>query len=166
MLSLIAYLAAAVSSPAALGKPAIPTLPTLTVSDCNNERTRNQKLAQFSEDDSWSNSAEQFHGDWDAYARERMKKLGMSRTEQDNLLNGVADSEAFQSLQAKNEAILAKMGEDLETMGELESEAAACRVVSKMLDSLNPIMGNANQQWELVDAAIKAEAKRRGIKLD
>lgn len=165
MLTLLAYLAAAVSNPA-LGKPEIPTLPALTMADCNNERTRNQKLAQFSNDSSWNGSADTFHGDWKAYTDARMDKLGMTPAEQQALTSGVANSDAFQSLQTKNEAILDEMTQELESMEDVDNDAAACRIVAKMLGSLNPVMDNANKQWELVDDAIKAEAKRRGIKLD
>jgi hypothetical protein len=78
----------------------------------------------------------------------------------------VTETKEFEALQAKNEAILTQMGKDFESIKDTESEEGACKTVVRMLGALTPMMQNATQQYELMDKAIIAEAKRRKISLD
>ena len=165
MFSLFALLAAAVSSPN-LTKPALPVMPSLTMTECENSKSRDARLAEIDADKSWTDSADRFNSEWQAYLAARMDKLGMSKTEQGKFLDGVTETKEFEALQAKNEAILTQMGKDFESIKDTESEEGACKTVVRMLGALTPMMQNATQQYELMDRAIIAEAKRRGVKLD
>ena len=165
MFTLFAFLAAAASNPS-LTKPALPVMPSLTMTDCENPKSRTTRLAEIEEDKSWTGSADRFNSAWVDYLEARMDKLGMSKSEQNKFLDGVADSKEFKALQAKNEAILSQMGQDFETIKDTGSEEGACKTVAGMLDALTPMMQNATQQYELMDMAIVAEAKRRKISLN
>lgn len=165
MFTLFALLAAAASSPS-LTKPALPVMPSLTMTECENPKTRDARLAEIDEDKNWTGSADRFNSAWADYLEARMDKLGMSKVEQNQFLSGVADSNEFKGLQAKNEAILTQMGKDFESIKDTESEEGACKTVVRMLGALSPMMQNATQQYELMDRAIVAEAKRRGVSLE
>lgn len=165
MFTLFALLAAAASSPS-LSKPATPSLPSLTMTDCENPKARSARLEEIDGDKGWTGSADQFNSDWKSYLSARMDKLGMSESEQGVFLDNVTQSKEFKALQAKNEAILTQMGKDFETVKDSDNEEGACKTVVRMLGALTPMMQNATQQYELMDMAIIAEAKRRKISLD
>lgn len=165
MFTLFALLAAAVSNPS-LTKPAAPVMPSLTMTDCENPKTRSARLEEIDSDKGWTGSADRFNSDWQSYLSARMDKLGMSESEQGVFLDNVTQSKEFQALQAKNEAILAQMGQDFESIKETDNEEGACKTVVRMLGALTPMMQNATQQYELMDRAVIAEAKRRKISLD
>lgn len=165
MLTLFALLAAAASSPS-LSKPALPVLPSLSATECENPKVRDARLEQIDSDESWTGSADRFNAEWQSYLAARMDKLGMNKSEQDEFLGKVANSKEFMALQDKNEAILTQMSKDFDTIKDTDSEEGACKTVSRMLGALTPMMQNATQQYELMDKAIIAEAKRRKISLD
>ena len=165
MFTLLALFAAAVSNPS-LTKPSLPDMPSLMMTDCENPKSRTARLAEIEEDKSWTGSADRFNSAWAVYLEARVDKLGMSKSEQTKFLASVADSKEFRALQAKNEAILSQMGKDFETIKDTGIEEGACKTVAGMLDALTPMMQNATQQYELMDGAIIAEAKRRKIMLD
>lgn len=165
MFTLFALLAAAASTPS-LAKPAAPVMPSLTMTECENPKTRTARLAEIDSDKSWTGSADRFNSDWRDYLSARMDKLGMSQSEQGKFLENVTETKEFIALQAKNEAILTQMGKDFETIKDSESEEGACKTVVRMLGALNPMMQNATKQYELMDSAIIAEARRRGVSLE
>lgn len=165
MFTLFALLAAAASSPS-LSKPAPPVLPSLSMTDCENPKLRDVRLEEIDGDKSWTGSADRFNSAWRDYLAERMDKLGMSTSEQEKFLGDVTNSDDFQALQAKNEAIVAQMSKDFESIKGTDSEEGACKTVARMLGALGPMMQNATQQYELMDRAIITEAKRRKISLD
>ena len=165
MLTVLALLAAAASNPG-LTKPKPPVMPVLAMTDCDNAKTRDARLIEIDDDKSWTGSADRFNAAWKDYLDTRLAKLGLSKSEEDAFLGKIANSAPFVALQAENEKILAKMSADFESIGDNPSDAQACKTVSGMLATLAPMLANAGKQYELIDSAITAEAKRRGVSLD
>ena len=165
MLTVLAFFAAAASNPG-LTKPAPPTMPVLATADCENAKTRSVRLAALDDDNSWTGSADRFNADWKDYLDVRLGKLGMSESDEQAFMAKVANSDEFGALQSENETILARMSADFEKIGGSASEEQACKTVAGMLAALTPMMVNASKQYELMDQAIIAEAKRRGVSLD
>ena len=164
MLTVLAFLAAAASNPG-LTKPSLPPMPVLTTADCENAQTRNARLDALDDDNSWTGSADRYNADWKSYLDVRLGKLGMSKSDEQAFMAKVADSDEFGALQAENEKILAKISAEFEKIGGSASEEQACKTVAGMLAALTPMMVNASKQYELIDNAIIAEAKRRGVSL-
>ena len=165
MLTVLALFAAAVSNPG-LTRPATPAMPVLATADCENAKIRSARLNALDDDQSWTGSADRYNADWKSYLDVRLGKLGMSERDEQAFMAKVADSDEFGALQAENEKILAKMSAEFEKIGGSASEEQACKTVAGMLAALTPMMVNASKQYELMDQAIIAEAKRRGVSLD
>ena len=165
MLTVLALLAAAASNPG-LTKPSPPTMPVLATADCENAQIRSIRIAALDDDQSWTGSADRYNADWKSYLDVRLGKLGMSERDKQAFMAKVANSDEFGALQTENEKILAEMSANFEKIGDSASEEQACKTVAGMLAALTPIMVNASKQYELIDNAIIAEAKRRGVSLD
>lgn len=165
MLTILTLLAAAASNPG-LAKPVPPVLPSLSVADCENTSVRNAKVAQINGDGEFGQAGEKYNAAWRDYVDERLAKLGMNKQERSRFLQDVVGSSEFADLLAKNEALMAKMTDDFQGLADVKGDEAQCKIVSKMISYLTPMLDNSQKQWELIDGRIDAEAQRRGIKLD
>ncbi|WP_309623412.1 hypothetical protein [Novosphingobium sp.] len=163
MLTILAFLAAAAASPG-VTKPKPMTIPTLTTAMCLDE----DAAAKIGEelDGPLGPGDDDYNEQWQQYISARLAKLGLSEPEQNALLQRVTTSKKYTDLDAKNQKILASVGKEMEALDEAEDEAEECRIMVRAFARMKPLALNTQKQWELVDAEIVAEAKRRKIKLD
>lgn len=163
MLTVLAFLAAAAASPV-LTKPKPMDIPALTTAMCLDE----DAAAKISEqmDGPLGRTDDDYNEQWQQYNSARMAKLGLSEPEQGALVQRVTTSKKYTDLDARNQKILASVGKEMEALDDAEDNTEECRIMVRAFAKMKPMAQNAQKQWELVDAEIVAEAKRRKIKLD
>ena len=164
MFALLAFAAATATNPALI-KPARPQFPTLAASSCDDPTQRSKALTALESSMDGANSATNFNKNWSNYIDGRVAQLKMKSEEQSNFMLGLLKAPEFLSILSRNDAILDQMQGDMKALEAATDETSACKTVAHMLGLLSIMIGNAEQQWLVIDGYVAAEAKRRGITL-
>ena len=142
----------------------MPEIPSFSPTQCDQPTERDKIINDAATASALSDGAASYNAKWQTALDARMDQLGLTEKERGQIALTVMKSPAFDAAMKAGFAGASRLMADVDKITRSTDATANCRTIVHMTTLLPEILGRAQDQWLLFDAALDAEAARRARK--